>query len=584
MKKKFFLFLFFPFICNSFEMNSLQKNEEFIQDLNSLKYNLSINYAPMEWKKNFLNWDINHEFNIASQIILSGKIKNAENYHHLVKKVFKSLQDYHVSTEFYSRSISFFPLVIEQAENKYFITKFDLNLLYVNLDWVDLHWLESNENYIRWHQQVFNDDHQLLLEPGTELLAINDIPIKDYIENILYEELGNNKTATSYTLATRMLFKRIGKRGHLTPEGTFTLTIKEKSNKVKTLTLPWLHFSEDILARELPSSEAVPPQTIAELKKKMEKDFSVSLAKDYIPKYQIDEKTSLRKTKGFLPDLGEKLWIFNGESSLYAYLYTNDLDQLIGYIYLPTFHYDKNEEMLIIKDLEKILLKFKKSADALVLDITNNSGGYLSFMYKILSMISNTPIKTYLEKEIINPSDIHDALILTDLLKIEFTKQKNNDKKNELIELINYFSTLINNFKEGKNISDLIYIYGKEYILPDRKIFFNKPIILLINELDFSCADFFPALLQDNKIAYLFGKNTAGAGGAVNNYFPFSKFGVKRFSLTGTISYRHNGQPIENLGVSPDLPYEITIRDLKENYVDYINTLNKIIIKIINNQ
>jgi hypothetical protein len=35
------------------------------------------------------------------------------------------------------------------------------------------------------------------------------------------------------------------------------------------------------------------------------------------------------------------------------------------------------------------------------------------------------------------------------------------------------------------------------------------------------------------------------------------------------------------MGVKPDVPYQITQRDLKENYVDYINAVNKEMSKLV---
>ena len=38
-----------------------------------------------------------------------------------------------------------------------------------------------------------------------------------------------------------------------------------------------------------------------------------------------------------------------------------------------------------------------------------------------------------------------------------------------------------------------------------------------------------------------------------------------------------NDKPIENLGVTPDVPYEHTPNDYQNGYVDYKNAINKAI-------
>ncbi|TBR20006.1 protease-like activity factor CPAF, partial [bacterium] len=102
---------------------------------------------------------------------------------------------------------------------------------------------------------------------------------------------------------------------------------------------------------------------------------------------------------------------------------------------------------------------------------------------------------------------------------------------------------------------------------------YTKPILLLINELDFSCGDFFPAILQDNKRATVFGVRTAGAGGAVKaTQFP-NQFGIAGLAYTWTIALRTNGQPIENLGVTPDVDYKTTEEDLKTGFAGYARAI-----------
>ena len=82
-------------------------------------------------------------------------------------------------------------------------------------------------------------------------------------------------------------------------------------------------------------------------------------------------------------------------------------------------------------------------------------------------------------------------------------------------------------------------------------------------------------MLQDSGRVVIFGAKTAGAGGHVKGYTYPSRFGVNAFSLTGSLVYRLDGRPIENMGVMPDVPYEMTMRDIRDNYADYINAVNK---------
>ena len=151
----------------------------------------------------------------------------------------------------------------------------------------------------------------------------------------------------------------------------------------------------------------------------------------------------------------------------------------------------------------------------------------------------------------------------------------------ELENIKDYFSTIVETFKNGKTLTEPLHLFGEKEIQPNSTVVYKKPMLVLINELDFSCGDFFPAMIQDNKLGKLFGKKTAGAGGYVLFHPYSSSFGVAGFSLTGSIGYRFDGSPIENLGVTPDIPYELTVKDLQSNYQDYIHAVNTEVNKLL---
>ncbi|MCE5316132.1 MAG: protease-like activity factor CPAF, partial [Parachlamydia sp.] len=101
----------------------------------------------------------------------------------------------------------------------------------------------------------------------------------------------------------------------------------------------------------------------------------------------------------------------------------------------------------------------------------------------------------------------------------------------------------------------------------------TKPILVLTNGLDLSCGDFFPAILQDNKRATIFGARTAGAGGAMRTFYHPNHFGIDAIHYTSTIAERADKKLIQNKGVSPDIAYTMTAKDLQDNYSDYIQAV-----------
>ena len=68
---------------------------------------------------------------------------------------------------------------------------------------------------------------------------------------------------------------------------------------------------------------------------------------------------------------------------------------------------------------------------------------------------------------------------------------------------------------------------------------------------------------------------TSGAGGAVKGYNLPNQFGIDDLSATWTIAQRANGEPIENLGVKPDIGYELTQKDFRTGFAEYRRAILK---------
>jgi len=78
--------------------------------------------------------------------------------------------------------------------------------------------------------------------------------------------------------------------------------------------------------------------------------------------------------------------------------------------------------------------------------------------------------------------------------------------------------------------------------------------VLMVNEMCASMCDIFTGILQDNKLAKVFGMQTMGAGGNVTTHFQAPNSGVS-IQQTESLIVRSNGEYLENNGVKPDRPY-----------------------------
>jgi hypothetical protein len=144
-----------------------------------------------------------------------------------------------------------------------------------------------------------------------------------------------------------------------------------------------------------------------------------------------------------------------------------------------------------------------------------------------------------------------------------------------------HYEYLLEEWNSGHALTGPTHILGIDKINPHPKCCYTKPILMLINELCTSGGDFMPAILQDNRRAVLFGAQTAGAGGVVS-FFEFpNKHGIRGCTYTTSIAERSNSQMIENLGVSPDIVYEVTADDLQNDYRGYIKAVNEAVTNLL---
>jgi C-terminal processing protease CtpA/Prc len=121
------------------------------------------------------------------------------------------------------------------------------------------------------------------------------------------------------------------------------------------------------------------------------------------------------------------------------------------------------------------------------------------------------------------------------------------------------------------------------------------PVILITDALCYSATDLFAAGFQDHKIGPILGVDgNTGAGGAnvwthalLKDILKGSTYELKDLpsGLGMRVSIRRNmrvgeqtGIPIEDLGITPDLKYDMTKADLLQQNIDLINKASELLV------
>ncbi|CDR35006.1 protease-like activity factor CPAF, partial [Criblamydia sequanensis] len=526
-----------------FQVFSMKANEAMMHEaLDIIKHTFKVQYAPSDWKKQHAGWDLNREIEKARDKIKKqskNKTLPLKDFHKILRDFFNSTKDYHVAITFYSTEMACLPFKVKGAEGRYFIT------------WVDKDRI---------------NDHSLAI--GDELLEFNGKPVHEVVTKLKNEEMLSSNEETDYGLAEVNLTSRIGALGFSVPKGPVKLKIKHKNKKASVLNLEWDYFDEKISPRKAPiSQENTHKDYIRELIAKPFELASWPILKEANSDFE-EGPHDVGSKISYIPALGKKIWEAKQSAIFHAYLFEHN-NKKIGFLRIPSYHGEAEE----IEEFETLISFMQKNSDALIIDQVNNPGGSAFYLYALASMLTDKPLYPPKHKMSITQREVMLSLIVLPILEQIQSDLEAKEVIGDTLEgipvdfetaqcFINYYNYIIDEWNAGRSITKPFSLAGFDYINPHPKCRYTKDILILTNSLDFSCADFFPAIMQDAKRAKIFGSRTAGAGGYIATAdFP-NILGIANYRYTGSIAERANLKPIENLGVTPDIPYKLTAEDL----------------------
>jgi len=569
IKKVFFLTLSL-LLCTSVFANDLKRHMN--ADLDFIKEIFEIKYAPLEWKKSYANWDLDEQIELAKAKVASLDNPTAKDFRPILTHFFNSTGDYHVKPFFYSTEEAQLPFTVQCAEGRYFFAHIE-------------------RNFFGFTKHSFS--------VGDEILAFDGRAPEEVVQELLQQQGCCNTPETDRELTILKLTHRQGKDGDLVPRGPITITVKERdTGAVIDHTFTWRYAREKVKEPRQKSARLLKMGggfVGSDHKSSKKKSFFNHLMLSPHWFLQGDAKKCqnphlLGARKGYLPDLGHRLWQTSFNHNFDAYIYQTDGGKLVGYIRIPHYMCDEEEA----QEFEQVMHMFDKHTDMLVIDQINNSGGSVFYLYALASMLTDRYMHTpqhhiaLTQEEVMIAQDTLENL--DDVVDDHSAQQLLGESLGgyaidyEFAQKMRQFCNFIlKEWQSGHYLTKPIFFFGVDDIKPHPRVQYTKPILLLINSLDFSGGDFFPAILQDNGRAMVMGTRTAGAGGIMLDTEFYNRVGLANFILTGSLAMRSNNHPIENLGVVPDIQYDLTCDDLRYNYRDYkkkiLSTVDEILLQ-----
>lgn len=523
--QRFFIILFF--IAGScYGLSSNQK--KFLQDLASVENAFDVYYAPKEYKHSLFGWSLEEEVAKARRKIESNPGITTKEFHQILIELCRSCKDYHVDISFYATEYAYLPFNIESAEGRYFFT-----------------FVEGNHTF----------------SEGDEIVAINGKSIEEVVENLKHRLFLNNKAKTDQKNAEMFLTLRFGDYGHEVPNTKVEVTAKKRNGDLVSERVKWEYHPEKVL-----------------------RSFVNKPKRPFIKReWGVKNPFARRMNKSDTSFLGESINWEAGNKSIFKGRILIIDGWRVGTLSICDY---MNFSAKNIEDFKKTIQVMEKGTDLLVIDQRNNHGGYPLYLYTLLSMLTDYPLKN-LQENIVLCNEI--AYEANDIIE-EYGYNPSNGilglqsqidlfpyKQNAIDNQIKYNKTILNQWTSGNQITSSIPLFGFTEIQPHPEVRYTKPIIVMVNEKCYSCGDLFPVILQENKRAVIFGTETAGAGCCVLAYSFPNHSGIADLKLSISLITKSNGSAVENCGVVPDVLYEKTARDLQERDYDLNQALRKTI-------
>lgn len=239
----------------------------------------------------------------------------------------------------------------------------------------------------------------------------------------------------------------------------------------------------------------------------------------------------------------------------------------IGYIRIPSFA--PSNTTTAVTAFRNEIAFLEQNTDGLIVDVMRNPGGSASYLNQILALLMPTTWRSIAFEVRATSGWIVSISSSLELAKAQGAPQTTID----LLQAIKDAIVTANRAKRGRTapipLDDVVIDRKPATDSTGKIIAYDKPIMVLVDELSASAGDAFAATIQDNGRGPLLGWRTMGAGGNVVSWEAGS-YSLGTIRVTQSLMNRKNpvvtsdyptAPYVENIGVRPEIAADYMTRD-----------------------
>lgn len=472
-------------------------------------------------------------------------------FHNEMIDIFKQLRDLHTNYVLpapYNEHTAFLPFLLEEYfqndERRYIVTR-----------------------------MLAGFDHATFA-PGVEVTHWSGVPIDQAVATNAEREAGSNEAARHVRGLDAMTVRPMSQS--LPPEAEWVIVGYVDNGSAFEIRLPWQVFRPDPAdgTGRTDLSEIADEDAVA-----VGVDLDLELTNQARKLLFAPESRRLREEAVALDVRGAnataQMQAFKAEHSIFPEVFEfRDVDTphgSFGYIRIRTFSLSPGQ---FLPELQRILGLV--SQNGLIIDVRGNGGGYITSGERMLQLFSAEPVEA--ERLHFINTDLTQKIAESSALGGFANRWRGSIELSLLTAAVYSQGFPI----ESPGVTNAI---GRTY---------NGNVVLITDARCYSTTDIFAAGFQDNEIGPILGvDHNTGAGGA--NVFshdllqtvlpgpnspiqPLPHGANMRVAIRRTTRVRDNaGQPLEDLGVVPDMLHQLTRDDVMNGNPDLIEEAARIL-------